>query len=668
MIKKFLLLAFVCVTLSVSARQYWTLDSLENAIVWKVDSSSYGHTDHIEMAGKQIATVLRYGINPDGSFKIDKSLVYPMLRTVPNNTHASFQRRVTHDIVNDMMIGRNPMSEKVKQIRIADGTLEVKSKLGNSRLGELELTRRYFPSTDERAFIELYTVKNTGTKPVKVEVPSVDQKLTTNANEGIDSPFTVYLLSDGVNGVTLAPGESLDFSAINTATKKGESVGKYNVAQEYSKRKGLASNLSNSLKLKTPNDTLNRLMDFAKLRVCESIYATKGGPLQGPGGESYYAAIWANDQAEYANPFFPFVGYDYANESAENAFRHFARFMNDEGKPIPSSIIAEGDDYWNGAGDRGDAAMIAYGASRYALANGNPETAKTLLPLIEWCLEFCHNKINSEGVVNSDSDELEGRFPSGEANLCTNSLYYDALLSTAYLLDDLGIEKAKARTYRKEAAELRKNIDMYFAGPVEGFDTYAYYKGNDILRAWICIPLTMGIYDRKDATIDALFSPRLWTENGLLTQAGDKTFWDRSTLYGLRGAFQAGEPDRALPFLESYTATRLLGDHVPYPIEAWPEGSQRHLSTESALYARIFTEGLFGIRPTGFRSFDLTPSMPSTWNEMSLSDIKAFGNDFSIFVNRVSPEKINVKVTSSDGKVVTDKTIIEGKTVSVKLK
>jgi hypothetical protein len=28
--------------------------------------------------------------------------------------------------------------------------------------------------------------------------------------------------------------------------------------------------------------------------------------MHGPGGESYYAAIWANDQAEYASPFFPF--------------------------------------------------------------------------------------------------------------------------------------------------------------------------------------------------------------------------------------------------------------------------------------------------------------------------------------------------------------------------
>lgn len=84
--------------------------------------------------------------------------------------------------------------------------------------------------------------------------------------------------------------------------------------------------------------------------------------MHGPGRESYYAAIWANDQAEYINSFFPFVGYQYGNESALNSFKHFARYMNDEWKPIPSSIIAEGDGYWNGASDRGDAAMIAYSA------------------------------------------------------------------------------------------------------------------------------------------------------------------------------------------------------------------------------------------------------------------------------------------------------------------
>lgn len=41
---------------------------------------------------------------------------------------------------------------------------------------------------------------------------------------------------------------------------------------------------------------------FAKLRGAESIYRTKGGLMHGPGGEAYYAAVWANDQASISTP------------------------------------------------------------------------------------------------------------------------------------------------------------------------------------------------------------------------------------------------------------------------------------------------------------------------------------------------------------------------------
>lgn len=96
----------------------------------------------------------------------------------------------------------------------------------------------------------------------------------------------------------------------------------------------------------------------------------------------------------------------------------------------------------------------------------------------------------------------------------------------------------------------------------------------------------------------------------MLTQAGSNTFWDRSTLYALRGVFMAGEAEKALEYMKRYSATRLLGAHVPYAVEAWPEGGQRHLSTESALYGRIVTEGMFGIRPTGLHSFSMIPQLP----------------------------------------------------------
>ena len=33
----------------------------------------------------------------------------------------------------------------------------------------------------------------------------------------------------------------------------------------------------------------------------------------------------------------------------------------------------------------------------------------------------------------------------------------------------------------------KDNINTYFAGPIEGFDTYKYYKENDVLRSWISL-------------------------------------------------------------------------------------------------------------------------------------------------------------------------------------
>ncbi len=382
--------------------------------------------------------------------------------------------------------------------------------------------------------------------------------------------------------------------------------------------------------------------------------------MHGPGGLSYYAAIWANDQAEYINPFFPYLGYDYGTESAINAYRHFARFMNDKYDPIPSSIIAEGLDIWNGAGDRGDAAMIAYGAARFALSEGNQEIAAELWPLIEWCLEFNRRKLNSSGVVASDSDELEGRFPSGNANLCTSSLYYDALISSVYLGKALGKNSKLLSTFKKQASTLKINIEKYFGAKVMGFETYRYYAGNDVLRAWICIPLTVNIFDRKQGTMDALFSSELWTNDGLASQAGDKTFWDRSTLYALRGVLAAGDTKRGLEYLKYYSNRRLLGEHVPYAVEAYPEGNQRHLSAESGLYCRVFTEGLFGIRPTGLKSFAITPQLPDEWNFMKLKKVHGFQKQFDVNISRAGN---NIRITvTSEGMSVFDKLVPNGST------
>lgn len=655
------LAALLCAGAAV-ARSYWRPDSAANRIVWQVRPGE-AHADHIEMAGRRVAAVLRYGVDANGTFSMSRGMVWPMLRTLPNNTHASLMRRFDWNPLATAAVDGRPLRDKVQSVAL-DGTLEVVSLITAGADSRLTLRRTYLPSAALPALVEIYSFTNTGSRAVGLELPAVHIVQHTPREAGADGSYDIEFRTYGAGTVTLQPGQTYRFAASVAGYKASEKKESVEADEELAARRRLIGEWTGNLVLETPDTVVNRMFAFSKIRACESIYETKGGPMHGPGGESFYAAIWANDQAEYINPYFPYTGYEYGNASALNSFRHFARYMNDDWRPIPSSIIAEGDDYWNGAGDRGDAAMIAYGAARYALASGRPDEARELWPLIEWCLEYCRRRLNAQGVVASDSDELEHRFPAGDANLCTSSLYYDALLSAAFLAEELG--RGGAGEYRRQAAALKRNIDRYFAATVEGFDTYAYYKGNDILRSWICIPLTVGIDTRARGTIDALFSPRLWSDNGLLTQAGSQTYWDRSTLYALRGVFMAGATERAAEYLKKYSAVRLLGEHVPYAVEAWPEGGQRHLSAESGLYGRIFTEGVFGIRPTGLHRFSLSPRLPQAWTRMSLRRIRAFGTTFDIEVERAGRQRLRVRVVR-DGRPVVDRKIKEGDAIVCRL-
>lgn len=625
--------------------QRWQIAPDGRGIVWKV-GSDIPHDDHIEMSGERMAFVLRWGVDSRGAFRQERSLVFPLLRTLPNNTHASLMYRMAADIPS--LLGVNGLAlqdERVGQVAI-DGALEVRSLWGVGKMNVgsardmkpepvVEMTRTIFPSRTLPLMCERYMLRNVGAKPLTVSVPEFSQVITTDPAKGVTGSYVVRGDIAGSGTFTLAAGDSLAFDAVFQAYPGGGEPLHPDVAAEFAARMAFVREcIDANLVLETPDPVIDTQFRYAKLRAAESIVATKGGYMHAPGGESYYAAIWANDQAEYVNPFFPFLGYGVGNASALNSFRHFARFMNPAYEPLPSSVIAEGDDIWNGAGDRGDAAMIAYGAARYALARGERNEAEELWPLVEWCLEYCRRKLTPEGVVASDTDELEGRFPAGKANLCTSTLYYDALRSAVYLGQELGCPRETLRVYKRQTSELAEAIECHFGATVAGYETYRYFDGCTKLRSWICMPLIAGLQNRSEGTVRALLGKELMTENGLLTEQGSSTFWDRSTLYALRGIYIAGQADRATEFLSHYARRRLLGDHVPYPIEAWPEGSQRHLAAESGLFCRVITEGLFGIRPTGFRSFDLTPSMPSGWNRMALRHIRAFENNFDLVIEK----------------------------------
>jgi hypothetical protein len=616
-----------------------------DGIRWQVRDA---HQDQLEFSGEQVSAIVSYGADAQGRLLLERKVVWPMLRTIPNDTHASlihsFDLTVSPQIKQAGLLLQDERPALIEY----DGLLRIQSRLG----ADLQLTRTLAPSPTGAFIIEQHTLTNLSNQTQTLQIQPLQYQQRTDAAKGVTGSYLIKAQSDFAGDITLAPGGSkswqLSFSA--APADVAHDISAETAAMTLVQRQQYVRGLQQKLQLETPDPVLNQMFAFAKLRAAESIFRTKGGLLHGPGGGRYYAAIWANDQAEYVNPFFPFLGDANGNESARNSFSHFARFINAEFKPLPSSIIAEGLDIWNGAGDRGDCAMVAYGASRFALASGDPAQARSLLPLINWCLAYNQRQLTADGVVASDSDELENRFPAGKVNLSTNMLAFGALQSSAKLYQALG-DAAQAKELQQQAAMLRAAMLRYFAATVEGFDTWRYYDGNSKLRAWIALPLVMGFNEQKAGTLAALLSPQLWSENGIYTESGAKTFWDRATLYAFRGIFNAGETDTAMKYLKYYSRKRLLGEHVPFAVEAWPEGDQRHLSAESGLYARVITEGLFGIEPTGFDRFTVAPRLPTGWNSMCLRQIRAFASNFDLCVQRETagaPYQIELTVSGQN--------------------
>ena len=430
---------------------YWKIQN-SRSIKWELsDGQKLPHSDNIEMAGKRVAGIVTYAVDTSGVLSLNRQVFFPQLHPfIKSDDPGWFIYRAYlkddhgDDILPKIFIGNKRfVPGKLKSTEI-NGMLNFEHH--PSALG-LSMTRSLFPSPSERLFVEQITLKNTTANTLDLKIGKV---LKQYEDRGTEGRFITTISSDAPENVTLSPNESFSFSMRIMAQIEGEPLPEQSSEEALKERNAFLKEMGDALILETPNPTLNTLFEFSKIRGSESIFESKLGLIHSPGGGRYYVGVWANDQAEYINPYFPFLGYDVGNESAMSTYRAFAGEMNDEYKPLRYAFEIEGlvPPFTL---DRGDAAMIAYGASQYALALGDKAIAEELWPLITWCLEYNRRKLNEAGVVISESDEMEGRIETGNANLSTASLYYGALDHTADLAVALGKGRKVASQYRKQA-------------------------------------------------------------------------------------------------------------------------------------------------------------------------------------------------------------------------
>jgi hypothetical protein len=648
--------------------QFWELSGTD-AIVWDLTlETKLPHSDNIEMDGQRVAAIIHYEVDTLKTLKITRDIIFPQLRIFPESSANRWRkyRAYLREEYSDELLPTLTLEDRTFEPGPVDSVqISGMIRFYHAASQGLVVERTLLPSMTERLFVEGWRLTNVTAAPKRLRLGKTDM---TREQEGQNGTFIRRVYTDREGTISIEPGETIEFAVHFAARFEAEPPVEDSFDKVLRERRSFLDSMDRNLVLETPDRRINTLFHFSKIRAAESIYDTIMGLVHSPGGGRYYTGVWANDQAEYSGPFFPYLGYENGNRAALNAYRKFLENIPEGEGNFWSSFEMEGTVTCCG-GDRGDAAMIAFGASHWALATGSQEEAAEIWPLIEWSLDYSHRHMNEHGVIDSDSDEMEGRIETGGANLATSALYFGALKQSALLATALGQDASVSAMYEQQAADLRQSMETYFGAEIEGLRTYQYFDGHPFLRHWISLPLVMGIDDRREGTLDALFS-KLWTNNGVKVEHNPSLeepnlFWDRGTLYAFRGAFKAGAANRTLQKLRAYSGTRLLGFHVPYVVEAWPEGNMAHLSAESALYCRIFTEGVLGITPTGFRSFEMSPNIPDDWDYFNLKNIHAFGSSFDVLIARVDGG-LETRVVES-GRILLTRTIRNGERVVVRL-
>lgn len=518
------------------------------------------------------------------------------------------------------------------------------------------VTRTMYPSSLNALVIEEWQVRNNSGKTVKISVSDARQLKYT------DEEIVVVLTCTGIAPVEVAPGDRLFFTiSVQAREIKGTDM-IADIAKEHQARVSIAKWAWNGPgRLETPDQALDLAFALQKFHILECPIETWKGIITHNGSLRYSPGIWANDPVEYSSPVFPFFGNDQLNKAALNMYSIWMEYCQKNGlNPFPGSF--EGPSLKLTQQQRGDDAMVLYGLSKFLLFLGDPKCAEEMWPLIEFSAKSVNAHLTPDGIIASETDEMEGRYPTGNANLSTSSLAYGGYRLAARLAHDLG-KKSLEMDFDKRADNLRKAIEVYFGAEIEGFRTYRYYKENTTLRGWILLPIAMGINDRQDGTVAALLSDKLWPHRldgaDILAESNRPTEWARETYYALRVLFKAGRTEEALDMTRRIVKTQVFGVNGPYPDE-----DAIDMLCPGSLYPRVLTEGMFGIVPAGLKSFKCTPWLPREWSKMAMRDMHAFGTTWDLIVEKKGD---NQKITvSSGGKIIFSGSGPAGKTYSVK--
>src|SRR5882757_6963974 len=137
--KVFLILSIACCLHSRGQELRWR-PARDGEIIWTFKKGDI-HTDHIEMSGRRLSAIVTYGSDALQGLVLSRQLIFPMLRTRPNDTHASLKEVFNENIIDSITVNGRRLKEKPVRFAI-NGFLRTESVTDAG----VSVERRVYPS------------------------------------------------------------------------------------------------------------------------------------------------------------------------------------------------------------------------------------------------------------------------------------------------------------------------------------------------------------------------------------------------------------------------------------------------------------------------------------------------------------------------------------------
>lgn len=139
----------------------WQLDQ-GKGIYWDVSKDSrLPHEDFLEMSGRLVSLIVHYGVDNEGRLTLSRKIIWPALRTIPNDTNASLSQYYYEDSAPKIYMNNHPVDDEKPYYMALDGVLTIKSIASES----FEVIRMIFPAVENSAAIERVKLSNNSSRP-----------------------------------------------------------------------------------------------------------------------------------------------------------------------------------------------------------------------------------------------------------------------------------------------------------------------------------------------------------------------------------------------------------------------------------------------------------------------------------------------------------------------